>query len=657
MIGKVKLDLSRYGGRDLYCDGEVEDELLSIAREHTEEEFPALIAERRKWPILYHLSDLRGNIVDWIRLKSGAKVLEVGAGCGAVTGTLAKKAGHLDCVDLSKKRSMINAWRHRDAENICIHVGNFEDIEPDLDSDYDAIFLIGVFEYAASYIHDADPYGSFLRIIRKHLKKDGLLVIAIENRLGMKYFGGAREDHLGSYFSGIEDYPGGGVVRTFSRPALEKRLRAEGIDDYHFYYPYPDYKFMLSLYSDRRLPQEGELSTNHLRLDRDRMELFDESRAYDAAIRDGVFPLFSNSYLLLIGPESEVVYSKYSNDRAPRYAIRTDILEKNGERFALKVPMRPEAAEHVKSLAEKAKRMEERFEGSALSVCPAQEEGDAVRFPFVEGPTMEEELGSALQRGDTAAAKELLKQYRKLQEYRPDCPAGNRDIQFSNLIRRDSKWVLIDYEWVGKGTRDIKKDIERALFLFKEYHAQGNALTEELLREVFPELSQPFDSAALRERERAFQKSITQERTALGEMNELLGFRIEKSREEGGGELFRPRIYRDSGNGFSESESSLADAVRQPDGSLLLEVPVTPELKAFRFDPCMHACILELIDVEGKCLRKLLPFRAGENGRALTERSWYFADDDPNVSFFAGKGEGTVRIRYRIKAVKDLWEQ
>ena len=85
---------------------------------------------------------------------------------------------------------------------MCIHVGNFEDIEPELDTDYDAVFLIGVFEYAASYIHDEDPYGSFLKIIRKHARKDGIVVIAIENRLGMKYFGGAREDHLGEFFKG-----------------------------------------------------------------------------------------------------------------------------------------------------------------------------------------------------------------------------------------------------------------------------------------------------------------------------------------------------------------------------------------------------------------------------------------------------------------------
>ena len=31
-IGKIRLDLTHYPGEDLYCDGDVEDELLKITR-------------------------------------------------------------------------------------------------------------------------------------------------------------------------------------------------------------------------------------------------------------------------------------------------------------------------------------------------------------------------------------------------------------------------------------------------------------------------------------------------------------------------------------------------------------------------------------------------------------------------------------------------
>ncbi|MDE7114263.1 MAG: class I SAM-dependent methyltransferase, partial [Acetatifactor sp.] len=91
-IGKVTLDYSRYSGEDLYCDGDVEDELLQIARDMSQAEYARVIEERKSWPVLYHLSPLRENIVEWIPMEPDAKVLEVGSGCGAVTGALAKDA-------------------------------------------------------------------------------------------------------------------------------------------------------------------------------------------------------------------------------------------------------------------------------------------------------------------------------------------------------------------------------------------------------------------------------------------------------------------------------------------------------------------------------------------------------------------------------------
>ena len=151
-IGRVLLDYSHYQGKDLYSDGEVEDELLDIVQNHSQSEYGRIIEERATWPILYHLSEQRGNIVEWIPMDPNAKVLEVGSGGGAITGTLSAKAREVDCVDLSKKRSLVNAYRNKNCENVTIHVGNFRDIEPALPRDYQYIFLIGVFEYGQAYI-------------------------------------------------------------------------------------------------------------------------------------------------------------------------------------------------------------------------------------------------------------------------------------------------------------------------------------------------------------------------------------------------------------------------------------------------------------------------------------------------------------------------
>ena len=46
-----------------------------------------------------------------------------------------------------------------------------------------------------------------LRRIAGHLAPGGKLVIAIENRLGLKYWAGCTEDHVGKYFESLENYP------------------------------------------------------------------------------------------------------------------------------------------------------------------------------------------------------------------------------------------------------------------------------------------------------------------------------------------------------------------------------------------------------------------------------------------------------------------
>ena len=79
-IGKITLDDTCYSGSDLYSDGPVEEELLEIAKScHTPEEYNQVIAERKSWPVMYHFSHIRGNIVSWLPITKEDKVLEIGA--------------------------------------------------------------------------------------------------------------------------------------------------------------------------------------------------------------------------------------------------------------------------------------------------------------------------------------------------------------------------------------------------------------------------------------------------------------------------------------------------------------------------------------------------------------------------------------------------
>lgn len=303
MIGNVVLNYKYYSGMDLYSDGEVEEKILDIVKNNPVNNYNKIIAQENEWPILYHLSELRSNIISWIPISKEETVLEIGSGCGAITGQLSEMTETVTCIELSKRRSLINAYRNQEKKNIEIIVGNFEDIK--VEEQYDYITLIGVYEYAESYISKKNPYKNMLKNLRKYLKPSGKIIIAIENKMGLKYWAGCKEDHVGRYFEGIEGYRASQGVKTFSKNEMEELIKSSGYNDFKFYYPYPDYKLPTTIYSDKYLPKIGELSNNMRNFDNDRVILFNESKVFDEVIKDGLFPLYSNSFLIIIENKQE----------------------------------------------------------------------------------------------------------------------------------------------------------------------------------------------------------------------------------------------------------------------------------------------------------------------------------------------------------------
>lgn len=598
-IGKVKLDYSKYPGQDLYCDGQIEDDLLEIVKAGGDVDYTEVISERKQWPILYHLSPLRENIVDWIPMTAQDKVLEVGSGCGAITGAFVRKAGSVTCVDLSRKRSLINAYRHQDCDNVTIHVGNFKDIEPQLQTDYNYICLIGVFEYGQSYIGGDTPYEDFLRILMRHLAPGGRIVIAIENKYGMKYFAGCKEDHLGTYFSGIENYADGGGVRTFGRNGLEKIFSACGVEEYHFYYPYPDYKFMTTLYSDAYLPGKGELSNNLRNFDRDRMLLFHEKDAYDGVIEEGLFPVFSNSYVAVLGADFEVKYAKYSNDRAPQYRIRTQIEQDEvGCRTVCKYPLSPQAVPHVKGMAQAYELLTQRYEGSGLSInhCTLKKDGGA-SFEYIYGVTLAELMDQCLERGDEDGFLAYFRDFVKRTSYGQECQVADFDLIFSNILVSGSKWTLIDYEWTFTKQVAGKELAYRALYCYMlEDSKRAKLPLDRILKELG--IGQE-EVARLQEQELLFQDRVNGSERSMAQLRDDIGYKITKPQEwidryGDSGEVNRVQVYEDRGEGYREEESYFVTDAYQGENMIVFDIEVSGEVKNLRIDPSMDCCMVKI---------------------------------------------------------------
>lgn len=292
--------------KQLYSD-QSENYLLNFfnkPQSEKQKEIKKILKENPSWPILYHLHPQREFILDWYPFKKNASLLEIGAGCGAVTNVFLKRLKKVVVNELTKQRADIIRKRFADKKNLKVLSGNINNIK--LKEKFDYLSLIGVLEYQGRYTsykknnNPYSPYLQFLKNIKKFLKKNGTLIIAIENKIGLKYLAGGLEDHYGKLFYSLENYPNEKGIMTFSKLELEELLSAAGYKKINFYYPYPDYKLPYFIFSEDMEKVSIPLTryTQIVDLSNPRNFLFNESIFAFLLKKENILKKFSNSFLV-----------------------------------------------------------------------------------------------------------------------------------------------------------------------------------------------------------------------------------------------------------------------------------------------------------------------------------------------------------------------
>ena len=253
-----------------YSDGSNEEQYLTDLFESTQDlslNSPELAAAVQDWASLYHLSSARANFLRNIKLPKNSNILELGCGCGAITRYLAESEHDVTAVEGSLKRAEIARLRNSDMSNVEVICQNFNSLELPQEH-YDAVLFIGVLEYAKRF-SDQDkitPEQAVVHLLKKAkstLKAKGFIIIAIENRTGLKYELGALEDHLAIAKVGLDDYKGYEFsgVKTYDYTQWQNILSECGLVN-QFYYPFPDYKLPnLIICNDIDLQNARYLST------------------------------------------------------------------------------------------------------------------------------------------------------------------------------------------------------------------------------------------------------------------------------------------------------------------------------------------------------------------------------------------------------------
>lgn len=663
----AKFNLDYYSGENFYSDGDIEKEILKIVR--TQGSYENM--DQVPFPVLYHLSRVRENILNWYPFRKDAACLEIGSGCGAISGLLCERMKKVVSVELSKQRADINMARHERLDNLEIWVGNLNDMV--FGETFDYIVLNGVFEYAPGFTEGDQPCEAFLNNIRRLLKPDGILLIAIENRFGLKYFAGAPEDHTDGYFDGIAGYPQNHSVRTFSKGEWERLMENCGFVNHRFYYPYPDYKFPREIFTEESLKEQkyGLPAWNFTRY---RMALFREETVADTIQQDGRMDYFANSFLIEMSRQpldekKKVLYAKMGTDRDRHFSVATTIEQQDGNKMVVKRAMTPEAKRHLKNMIKQPE------EHGGFRTMVGGEIPDGIAYPFLEEKSLGQQAKRAVYAHDMGKIRKLVHQVYQMCQKETDrviqrqirsqemsgrerteftkvfgtakmpedllCIApANIDLILDNIFEKDGDYCVIDCEWIFDFPVPVSFILWRCI---NELYSSYPQLEQE-----YPVASLLKDYSITGEMADTFHKWGTYFAEHYAGANGLLHYSIPEigvSLEE-----FRQRyrakdsltcqLFVDTGKGFREEEKIQAEMVLE-DGrfSVSFDLKTFENWKALRFDPLEGKPCICRIDQQGTSARLKAANAAGR-----VEKGDLFLTTDPVYQINIKEQQETLKI-------------
>ncbi|HEX6569766.1 MAG TPA: class I SAM-dependent methyltransferase, partial [Acidimicrobiales bacterium] len=470
---ETQSSVRRLGGGVAYADGS-EDTILAVLRSAADVSSgsPELARHIVDWPTRYHFSYQRANLLRPLDIRPGMRVLDVGAGSGALTRYLGEQKADVVALEGNAARAEAAAVRCADLPNVEVVAGALDDLAPT--APFDLILLVGVLEYAGSGIGGGGGAPAMLAQARSHLAPGGAVVVAIENQLGLKYLMGGREDHIGRPWVGIEGYAGRPGVRTWSRRVLGALLAAQGLDHQHWLAPFPDYK-LPSVVVDGRLYDEPDapdlLDQLVLHpvvcLDQPPVRLADAAGAHRVFADAGLAADVSNSFLVVAG----------TSDDPPRDVVRPDALAWlfGGYR------MPPWRRARLLTVDREVVPLD--GDGARRREWLVQEPGR--RRPFHRGHTLGERALVAVRAHDLDALRLVLATWRDeldrravdvdpptgdvpqflLADTTRGLPDGHLDASLSNFVDNDGGLVLIDDEWRTGHPVDLRVARFRALWV------------------------------------------------------------------------------------------------------------------------------------------------------------------------------------------------
>lgn len=297
------------------------------------------------WRSSCHLSPVRANILRPLEEICRGRVLELGSGCGIISRYLGELGSDLVALEASPLRAQITKARTEDLNNVQVVCDRIEDFNSE--SKFDVVTMIGVLQYARLFSNCGEKAElTFIENAARQLRRNGVLVIAIQNKLSLKSLSGYPEPNVGVPYFGIENkYDSESIVR-FGLDEIKGILSMAGLSHHAVLFPFPDYHMPVSILNesatraDSRFRAEPLISASANR-DRARPDWttpqFSLERAWEATQSSGATAYLANAFLIVAGKtEQSLSFHKemneyawhYSVDRHPAFATQKRFCEK-----------------------------------------------------------------------------------------------------------------------------------------------------------------------------------------------------------------------------------------------------------------------------------------------------------------------------------------
>lgn len=360
----------------------IDDEIQLLLKEHNGN-IREILEENSRLDYLYALSEQRELLLEWYDFDPEGELLQIGADYGAMTGLFRTSVAQVTVLDEDANALRTVELRYPGAANIRYENGSLFDLKEERAEGFDYVVFAGTLQA---------PYEEQLQAAKALLKPDGVLIVAVPNALGMKYFSGTADE-----------------ANAMTKVQLAQLLQGDGSIISCLITAHRSAFIRISIF-----PRRDDMTRVTPAYDYPRYHMMDMGQKFDTACEAGLFDLYANSYLVFWSsiPErlengEDPIYVKYNKTRKEVFQIKTCICEAKKEggrrRYVEKAALSLAGSAHIDSFRKKEEELMQQHRVLKVASPEYRPDRNSAFFPYLEGQTWAEKLGQQIS-GRTASS-------------------------------------------------------------------------------------------------------------------------------------------------------------------------------------------------------------------------------------------------------------